>query len=483
MKKIKLKNNFLLNLVASVLTSILLFFSFPPFGLWYFAFFSFIPLFLICRKKHFLNFFYGLLSGFIFYSLSLSWLKNVSGFIYLLLALYLSIYWAIFIFLIFSFDDRKIIFLGSCIWVFLEILMTNLLTGFPWLLLGLSQYRNYYILKIAKFSGILGISFILVGFNLFIYTFLKRTFSFQQIFFLLVTASFLFLTKIPEKKIFKGNLNIMLFQPNFLPSEIAIEENKKVIFSILKKSLDIKNVDILIFPEGTFQGNIFEDMDLLEKLKNISEENKCGILIGCFTGKEENLYNSGVFIEGDKIEIYNKIRLVPYGEFILGEKFKFIKKIFLKIAGYTPNLKKGKEFKVFKYKNIKFATLICYENIFPEMVEKFTKEGIDFFIVITNDSWFKNSLGPYQHFYHNVFRSIETGRYFLQAGLTGITGIINPDGKIEKIFEKNGEKLFASGILFSSLSIFVYETLYSKYGIYPFFLFCLILTGILICRK
>ncbi|MCM8832521.1 MAG: apolipoprotein N-acyltransferase, partial [Candidatus Omnitrophica bacterium] len=178
-----------------------------------------------------------------------------------------------------------------------------------------------------------------------------------------------------------------------------------------------------------------------------------------------------------------KIHLVPYGEFILGERFILIRKIFYKIAGYYPELKPGNNYKTFKYKNIKFSTLICYENIFTDMSYNFLKNKTDFFIVITNDSWFGNSFGPYQHFYHNIFRAIETGRYFLQTGLTGITGIISPEGKIEKILEKENKQLFFEGNLNFSLPVEIYETFYSKYGIYPFFLFCLILTGLLICRN
>ena len=482
MRKIKFENNLFFKVFICIISSILLFFSFPPFGFWYFALFSFIPLLFICEEKRFTNFFYGLLSGFIFYSLSLYWLKNVAGAIYLLLSLYLSFYWAIFLYLIFSFNSGKIILFGSCIWFFLEILISNILTGFPWLLVGLSQYKNQYILKIAKFFGIYGISFLIIGFNLFIYTILKKKASIQNFLFLLILLIFFLISKFPDKKVIKGNINVLLIQPNFIPRNISLEENKKIIYELLEK-VRYENLDLVIFPEGIFQDNIFANKDLINILKKISEKNKCGILIGTFTKTGENFYNSSVFINGKKIEVYNKIKLVPYGEFILGKRFKFVRDIFLKIAGYEPNLKKGNEFKVFKYKNMKFSSLICYENIFPQIVENFVKNGSDFFIVITNDSWFGKSIGPYQHFYHNIFRSLENGRYFFQVGLTGITGIISPEGKVEKILEKNSENLFVEGFLCSYLKIYTLETFYSKYGIFPLFLFCLIVTGILLCRS
>jgi len=481
-KKIKFKNNFFFKVFVCLISSILLFFSFPPFGFWYFAFFSFIPLFLICEEKRFINFFYGLLSGFMFYSISLYWLKNVAGPVYLLLPLYLSFYWAIFLYLIFSFNSEKIILLGSCIWFFIEILISNILTGFPWLLIGLSQYNNQYILKFAKFSGIYGISFLLMGFNLFLYTILTKKLSIQNLFFLLTVSVFFLISRFPEKKNLKGEINVLLFQPNFTPKNISLEENKEIITRLLKE-IKYKNLDLIVFPEGTFQGNLFENNDLIKLLKKTSNKNNCGILIGTFTESSGNFYNSGVLINGEKIDVYNKIKLVPYGEFILGKRFKFVRNIFLKIAGYEPNLKNGSEFKVFKYRDIKFSSLICYENIFPQIVENFSNNGPDFFIVITNDSWFGKSIGPYQHFYHNVFRSIENGRYFLQSGLTGITGIVNPEGKVEKILKKNGESLFIDGFLFIPLKIYTSETFYYRYGIFPLSLFCLILTGLLICRN
>ncbi|MCM8785398.1 MAG: apolipoprotein N-acyltransferase [Candidatus Omnitrophica bacterium] len=476
-----MKNNLLLNLFICLIGSFLLFFSFPPFNFWYLSFFSFVPIFLISDKKSFSRFFYGLFSGFIFYSLSFSWLNKVSGPVYLLLALYLSIYWAIFVFLIFSFDRKKIIFLGACIWFFLEIIMSHLLTGFPWLVFGLSQYKNYYISQIAKFTGIYGISFKLIASNLFIYTLVKKEFSSQMIFFILFIIFFYLISEIPVKKEKKGNLQICLIQPNFQTSES--NENKEKILFFLYKYAKNKRCDIIIFPEGTYQSIFSENSELLNKLKDFSKKNKIGILIGTFTEENGNLYNSSVFINNNKLEIYKKIHLVPYGEFILGERFRFIKTIFYRIAGYYPKLKPGNDYKTFEYKKIKFSTLICYENIFPEMSYNFLKNGTDFFIVITNDSWFGNSFGPYQHFYHNVFRAIETGRYFLQAGLTGITGIVNPEGKIEKILVKDNKHLFFEGILTFSLPVEIYQTFYSKYGIYPFFLFCLVLTGLLICRN
>lgn len=357
--------------------------------------------------------------------------------------------------------------------------MSNLLTGFPWLILGLSQYKNPFILKIARFTGIYGISFIIIGTNLFLYTILSKNFSYQNTLFFLFLLILLSISRIPQEKKFKGSLNILLIQPNFLPSQINLDENKDMIIKTLEKNLKGKKVDIVIFPEGSYKENIFENRELIEKLKVISNKNKCGIIIGTFIRENGNSYNSSVFINGKKVEIYRKIKLVPYGEFILGERFKFVRDIFLKIAGYKPDLKSGDEFKVFEFKNLRFSTIICYENVFSEFTEKFLKNGADFFVVITNDSWFGKSIGPYQHFYHNVLRSIETGRYFLQASLTGISGIINPDGEIEKI----AEKLFTSDFLYQNLPIYTYETFYSKYGIFPFFLFSLILTGILLCKS
>ncbi|MCM8805016.1 MAG: apolipoprotein N-acyltransferase, partial [Candidatus Omnitrophica bacterium] len=362
-------------------------------------------------------------------------------------------------------------------------IISNFLTGFPWLLLGLSQYSNPYILKIAKFIGIYGVSFLIIAFNLFLFTLIKKNFSLQNLFFILFLIFLFLIYKLPERKIYKGSLSILLIQPNIITSQITKEENEKFLISLLNQNLKGKKVDMVILPEGIFQDNLFEKKDLIEKLKKISIQNKCSILFGSFTGFNNNIYNSGVLIKGNKLDVYNKIKLVPYGEFILGERFKFIKNIFLKIAGYQPYLKKGNDFKVFECKNIKFSILICYENVFSQFLDNFLKNGADFFIVITNDSWFGKSIGPYQHFYHNVFRGIETGRYFIQIGLTGVTGIVNPNGKIERILESKGEELFIKGFLFYSLPVFYYETFYSKYGLYPFVLFCLILIGFLICKN
>ncbi|MCS7179834.1 MAG: apolipoprotein N-acyltransferase, partial [bacterium] len=388
-----------------------------------------------------------------------------------------------FTFLTFSFETKQIIFLGSCLWFFLEIIMSKLLTGFPWLIVGLSQYSNNYIAKLSRFIGIFGISFIVIATNLFFYTVVKKNFSKQQIWFIFFVFFLIILDKFPPIKETKDYIKVMLVQPNFNIEKMSLDENKKEMTSLLKEKLKKEKVDIIILPEGTYQGNIFEDIDLIEELKKISLNKKIGIILGTFTGQGEEIYNSSLFINQGKIKIYRKIQLVPYGEFILGERFKFIRNTFLRIAGYKPNLKKGEKFEVFQYKNIKFSTPICYENIFPEIISNFVKNGSDLFIVITNDSWFGNSLGPYQHFYHNIFRAIESGRYFIQVALTGITGIIDPEGKPIKILEKEDRCLFFEDVLIYSFQVYTYQTFFSKFGVYPFFLFCLIVIGIVICRN
>ena len=481
-KKFYLSNFF--RFFLSGLSGVILAFSFPPFNLWYLAWVGFLPLLFSLREKSILNFFLGWFAGFICTTILLSWLVKVAGPIYFILPIYLGLYWGIFSFLLCSLQRKGRIFIGACIWFFLEILVTHLLTGFPWLLLGLSQWKNSIILPFAGISGIYGISSLIILANLSLF------YGFRKRYVVSLLVSILIFLSV---SIYGKNFGRETFSRTYTIKVLIVQENissteKKSAYEILNSYYDTtakilkkeKGVELVIWPESTFPDYLLEDKKILRKLIKFTKRYKCTILLGSVSKKNGNIYNSAFFIAGEKIQTYNKIHLVPYGEFIPGGKFHFIERTYEKIAHYIPVMKHGKEFTLFNFKEQKISSLICFENIFPEITREFVKEGCNAFIVITNDSWFDKSFGPYQHFTHNVFRAVESGKYFVQTSTTGISGIISPSGKIEHLIENNGEKTFVKGILVSEIPILKKQTFYSKYGDIPFFLLTLIFMGVLL---
>ena len=94
---------------------------------------------------------------------------------------------------------------------------------------------------------------------------------------------------------------------------------------------------------------------------------------------------------------------------------------------------------------VKFATLICFEDLFPSLVRKFSRDGAQILITITNEAWFKNSAEPIQHLAMGVFRAIENRSWFIRCANTGISCFIDPQGKIKNKITKQGKDIFISG--------------------------------------
>ena len=125
------------------------------------------------------------------------------------------------------------------------------------------------------------------------------------------------------------------------------------------------------------------------------------------------------------------------------------------IGDITP----GTEYTLHLFEGKKFGSPICYEIIFPNLVRKFVKNGADFLVTITNDGWYGKSSAPYQHFSIAVFRAVENRRYLLRAATTGISGIVDPYGRILVKSE-----LMTQTHLTGNITPYQALTFYTKYG-------------------
>ena len=136
------------------------------------------------------------------------------------------------------------------------------------------------------------------------------------------------------------------------------------------------------------------------------------------------------------IKKYNKVNLVPFGEFI---PFQNILSLigFKTITNDYQSFSKGKIRKPLSIKineiDLKLLPLICYEIIYSGKLSK--DINFDYIINISEDGWFGNSIGPKQHFVHSIFRSIESGKYIIRSANNGISAVINPMGIVEKKVE------------------------------------------------
>ena len=179
------------------------------------------------------------------------------------------------------------------------------------------------------------------------------------------------------------------------------------------------------------------------------------------------------------LDSYNKIKLVPFGEFLPFEKI--LRSLGLKsLTNNYQSFSKGNERNIIKINkgefSLKILPLICYEIIYSG--ELFDNSNFDLIVNISEDGWFGQSIGPKQHFAHSIFRAIESGKYVLRSANNGIAAIINPLGEIQEsvkfgqsgyadlkdvkkiqptIFFKYGNKVFGLLILLYILFIFSFN--------------------------
>ncbi len=465
------------DILLSFLSASLLILSFPNFNLWFFAWFGFVPLFLAIRNKPKLKvFFLYYLTGIIFWFGVIYWLVHVTFLGLIFLVLYLALYFGIFGFLVSLVTGYWLLVTIPAIWVLLEYLRSRLFTGFPWALLGYSQYLNLPIIQIVDITGVWGVSFLVMMVNVAIYSLgrEKRTHLLLPILCLLITLTYGYykLYRLPITD-YRLPMKISVIQGN-IPQGLKWSPQAKDFImdkylGLTKEAVKDKP-DLIIWPEAALPVVLEEEPIFFERVKKLAKEMHTPLLLGAVTFRDNLYYNSAILVSGeDKILTqYDKLHLVPFGEYIpLRKIFGFLETV-VPIGDFT----RGKAYTVFKLPitnyqlPITFSSLICFEDLFPELSRQFVKKGANFLVNITNDAWFGRTSSPYQHLQASVFRAVENRVPLVRSANTGISGFIAPTGKIiSLIHDKMGRHIFISGYQTQEIK-FTKEhlTFYNRYG-------------------
>jgi len=499
------------DLLLVLFSSVLLILIFPKFDLTPLSWIALVPFFYSLEgKKPGYSFFLGWSCGALFFLGIIYWIINtmvnyghisiaLSLIILIIFAVYLGLFFGLFSYII-SYIELKLKILpwsfAPFIWVSMELLRTYILTGFPWALLGYSQYKNLELIQFSDITGVYGVSFLLVMVNSCIYlaisklkikkekekgiSFLKRNKTVLT-YFAVAIMFIIFSIGYGEKEInhfysFKkaaqksGNRKflIALIQGN-------IEQDKKwdkryqdetirTYQRLTDESLK-QGADLIVWPETATPFYLQSEGYYLNHIFNYLKEKDVYLLTGSpayenkKNGTIEN-YNSAFLLSPDFriLNRYDKIHLVPFGEFVPLEGILKIN-LFRDIIGEIGSFRSGRNETVFTLLNGKFGTVICFEIIFPELVRKFIKKGGELIVTITNDAWFGRSSAPYQHFAMAVFRSVENKVYVARAANTGISGFISPIGEIISKTD-----IFVEGYLRGEVYLINKKTFYTSYG-------------------
>jgi apolipoprotein N-acyltransferase len=169
---------------------------------------------------------------------------------------------------------------------------------------------------------------------------------------------------------------------------------------------------------------------------------------------------------------YDKIHLMPFGEYVPYQKFFFwTGKMVREVGDFVP----GERPVLFSVGDLSVAPLICYESVFPQLVRRFIREGGSLIVNITNDGWFGGAAGPHMHLAFSVFRAVENRRYLVRCANTGVSAVVDPYGRIKVKLDEN-----VSGHISHVVRGEERLTFYAKYGdLLPYFSIAVVLLAAL----
>lgn len=437
----------------SILSGILLALCFPKFNLWPLAFIALVPLFVEIEKKETPRSaaVSGFIFGLVFFGINLFWVNTLipygGPFVplgWLLLAAGESLFVAAACYLIkrFSFVICNLSFvIYPVVWVSIEWLRSLGIFGITAGTVGYTQAHFLSIAQIASFSTVYGVSFLVVLINAVLARFyLTRKNYLEMLLVLIIFLSALFWgsSHIPNHQEAyqpKGLTTISLIQGS-IPQNRKLDhrynaKNFKIHLDLTRQALKEKP-DIIIWPETVVFTYILGDPPYRKAMEELARESKAFILTGTpFYDRSGNIYNSIVAfsLSGEVVSRYDKQRLVAFGEYLPFRPllYPILKSTNLYQADFNPSprsssLLLGKR---------KVGAGICFESTFTDLLRKQAR-GADFLLTVTNDAWFNDSAAPYQHFENGIFRAIENRKYFIQCANTGISGVIDPYGRIIK---------------------------------------------------
>lgn len=360
-------------------------------------------------------------------------------------------------------------------WVAADYLRSLLLTGFPWTMLGHSQYRLLPLIQLSDITGVFGITALIVLANVVLYRIIRALAGAEVpypaksavilVLALAGTLGYGFMrlnTPVPATEplrvaLIQGNIDQSVkWSPAFRETTLDIYTN------LSRQAAARQQPDLIVWPESAAPFFFQENSPASDRIRNLARELKTHLLFGSpamelRTNRPANL-NSAFLLGPDGTELgrSDKVHLVPFGEYVpLARLLPFVSKLVHGIGDFVP----GEQIRPLNAGATPLGVLVCYEAIFPELARAYVNVGSRVLVNITNDAWFGRSSAPYQHLSMAAFRAVETRTPLVRAANTGITSIIDQNGHI-----KGMTSLFKEAVMLGEVRSGTASSLYLRFG-------------------
>jgi apolipoprotein N-acyltransferase len=340
------------------------------------------------------------------------------------------------------------VWLGPALWVTLEWLRGWFFIGFPWAGLGYSQYRFHALVQMAEVTGVYGVSAVVVLFNLVVAAVLvgRGAGEARRNLPALVTLTLLLIALVGLGRWRSaqlaaaapaGTLRVALAQGNVAQDEKwdpAFQDETMTRYRQLTLEAAREHPALIAWPETATPFFFQEPGHRREEMLSLARETRVPIVFGApafhqLPGGRLQQLNRVYLVdaEGRQQGTYDKMQLVPFGEYVPFARVLFFVSQMVTAVG---QLGAGLVPTVFQIPGGRFGALICYEGIFPGLTRRFVAGGAEFLVNVTNDAWYGDTSAPYQHLAQAAFRTVENRVPMVRAANTGISAIIDSDGRI-----------------------------------------------------
>lgn len=493
-------------IAASVLSGLLLYLSFPKHDFSSLSWVALVPLLLVLKNRKAASAFgLSLLCGLVFSFGLFFWVTTIVAFKwfhFLAWISFVSFFIALFGLILSVLENKwriAAVLVAPALWVALEYLRSHAsFIALPWALLGHSQYRNIPLIQISAYTGVYGISFVIVMTNIAVRdlvlwggrTVIKAPAQrkarqhpgrFPIAAVLAVSLALLLVFGYGAAVLSRplpsaGEMAVTVIQGNYPTGGTMNQELQRRIMKTQERLTEDATREgpstLIVWPEGAVDGFLREDPVLYQTVASLAAGSGAHFLVGSTRRpkfgpaaiRKGRYFNSAFLVapDGRFLGQYNKMRLLPFSEYVPFEgKFSWPSWLFSANDKYFVP---GSDFTVFKVGDGRFGAPICWENVFPDHVSAFVRRGANFIVNITNEAWFGDTAGPYQFLSMSVFRAVENRIAVVRAANSGVSCFIDPHGRIAGRVHNGRKDIFVEGHRTEKIPFRSSFTFYTTHG-------------------